>query len=407
MNRLVQNLGGFAIHQIVTHRGRHAYRVSGSVNGRQLRKQFTAELPALEWAAIQAKAKSLEQIAPEVTTQLLSPAQQVDARAALLELEKAQHQVSLLSCVQFYLLHHRAVKPITLGSAVAKYGADREREFETGTLSASQSRSIAKELARCARTFGPETALTAVTRDQVQSYLTNRTDEAQTKSGYSNKTFNNRRSLLVHFFGWCIDHGHASRNPAKEIKGFRRVRSRNPQSIPAARILTAKQARELMEHVRANHEARLVPYFALALLASVRPDWKYGELARFDATYIRLEKNVIHLPGHLTKTGKPRHVVIQPNLKQWLLAYPLERYPLKPANFRKLLKRTREKFELGHNVLRHTYVSMIAGKYRSVGEAALQAGNSEEVVWSNYLDLVDESEAARFWEIAPAEASDT
>ena len=61
----------------------------------------------------------------------------------------------------------------------------------------------------------------------------------------------------------------------------------------------------------------------------------------------------------------------------------------------------RKERKLSHNVLRHTYISMTVGSFRSVGDAALQAGNSESVIRKYYLDLVTTEEADRFWRIVP------
>lgn len=46
---------------------------------------------------------------------------------------------------------------------------------------------------------------------------------------------------------------------------------------------------------------------------------------------------------------------------------------------------------------------MTVGAFRSVGDAALQAGNSEAVIRKHYLDLKSVEEADRFWRIVPKE----
>jgi hypothetical protein len=51
--------------------------------------------------------------------------------------------------------------------------------------------------------------------------------------------------------------------------------------------------------------------------------------------------------------------------------------------------------------MRHTFLSMFVSKFRSIGEAALQAGNSEAIIRKHYLDLKDASEADRFFGIFP------
>lgn len=52
--------------------------------------------------------------------------------------------------------------------------------------------------------------------------------------------------------------------------------------------------------------------------------------------------------------------------------------------------------------MRHTYISMLVASTKSIAEAALQAGNTEDIVWSSYLNLGISNEAAqKFWAIAP------
>jgi hypothetical protein len=59
------------------------------------------------------------------------------------------------------------------------------------------------------------------------------------------------------------------------------------------------------------------------------------------------------------------------------------------------------KFPLAHDVMRHTFISMFVAKFRSLGEAALQAGNSESIIRRHYLDLKTTTEAEEFFGIRP------
>jgi len=59
------------------------------------------------------------------------------------------------------------------------------------------------------------------------------------------------------------------------------------------------------------------------------------------------------------------------------------------------------KFGLTHDVLRHTFISMFVAKFRSMGEAALQARNSESIIRKHYLDLKSATEAEEFFSILP------
>jgi len=88
-----------------------------------------------------------------------------------------------------------------------------------------------------------------------------------------------------------------------------------------------------------------------------------------------------------------------------LRAYPLERFPIMPVGFRRQRLAFRKRFDLSHDILRHTFISMFVAKFRSMGEAALQAGNSESIIRKHYLDLKTKDEAEAFFAILPQAAS--
>ncbi len=109
---------------------------------------------------------------------------------------------------------------------------------------------------------------------------------------------------------------------------------------------------------------------------------------------------IIVEPG-VSKVRMKRVITIQPNLDSWLRAYPLDQFPIWPRGFKRLRLEFRKKFNLSHDILRHTFISMFVGKFRSLGEAALQAGNSESIVKKHYLDLKTIAEAEAFFSILP------
>jgi hypothetical protein len=64
-----------------------------------------------------------------------------------------------------------------------------------------------------------------------------------------------------------------------------------------------------------------------------------------------------------------------------------------------MMARTMEVGLLG--VQCHTFISMFVAMYRSIGEAAIHAGNSESVIRKHYLDLKTVEEADAFFAILP------
>lgn len=54
--------------------------------------------------------------------------------------------------------------------------------------------------------------------------------------------------------------------------------------------------------------------------------------------------------------------------------------------------------------MRHTFISMFVAKFRSIGKASLQAGNSEAIIRKHYLELKSPDEAEAFFGILPKRA---
>jgi len=145
----------------------------------------------------------------------------------------------------------------------------------------------------------------------------------------------------------------------------------------------------------------------LATFAGLRPAINGGEITRIAKLknlerIIDLQAGVIRITPELAKTKDVRQVVIQPCLQAWLTRHPIDSYPIIPRSASNLLAEVRKKFSLGHDVLRHSFISMHVAKFRSMGDTALQAGNSEAIIKKHYLNLVSPEEADAFWKIVPA-----
>jgi integrase len=159
-----------------------------------------------------------------------------------------------------------------------------------------------------------------------------------------------------------------------------------------------------MEHFEGFEGGRWIPYFALCLFAGIRPGVPDGEITKLRPEAVCLDTGTISISAEVSKVREPRRVAIQPNLAAWLGAYPLERFPIVVADFQKRRARFAKRFGLTHDVLRHTFISMFVAKFRSMGEAALQAGNSESIIRKHYLDLKCHAEAEEFFDIRPKQA---
>jgi hypothetical protein len=228
--------------------------------------------------------------------------------------------------------------------------------------------------------------------------------------GVAGKTWNNLRGDLNAFFVWCEKPPRKwiVNNPVKDVEKFEVT-----QGIPE--ILSADKVKALfafLETYRGSprkplEPGCLVPYFALATFAGLRPAINGGEITRIAKLknkdrIVDLQAGVIRITPELAKTKDVRQIMIQRCLYTWLTRYPIDRYPIIPSSAANLLAAVRKKFSLGHDVLRHVFISMHVAKFRSMGDTALQAGNSEAVIKKHYLNLVSPEEAYAFWQILPA-----
>lgn len=402
--KFVQKIGDFSVFEVSNPGGTTAFRVSGSCGGKQLRKQFKTLEPAIDWAGAQAKAKTLSAVAPEFVSTILPPREQFEAKEALELLHARFPQVELREVVEFYFRHHKSGPPISLGTALLSYVNERKRELEDQTLSTAQAVRIEQELLRFRKAFGDTVPINTISTAQLQAFIRGQPSDAPEDSPakFSNKTYNNRRGYLCHFFNWCFREELISVNPMDRTTAFRKTRKRSTEKEGLIRTMTVEEVANLMSYVETNHNARLVPYIVMCLFAGIRPDMKNGEIKRFQEKFIDFTNKTIGLPGHVTKTGKPRDITIHPNLRAWLHAYPLSKYPIRCTNFRKRMADLRSRFNLGHDELRHTFISMTVAENPSVANAAMQAGNTEGIVWAHYLRLgISQREAQRFWTIGP------
>src|SRR4029453_4184634 len=97
---------------------------------------------------------------------------------------------------------------------------------------------------------------------------------------------------------------------------------------------------------------------------------------------------------------------IQPNLREWLLPHRKLKGNVTPQeNFRELFDASRVAAgitEWPSNGLRHSFGSYHLAHFNDVNALALEMGNSPEMIFSHYRELVAPKDAERYWRIKPA-----
>ena len=376
----------FTIVRFANRNGTVSWRVCGYLHGTRVRKNFRsreeagAEKAALELYALQ-NASGLRASATFLTEDQLREAE--GAFRNLVDLPR-----SLTVYLNYAIANYREPeREAPLAMAVSEYVAAKRKDVERTLLSIRQFRSIKNELDHFEKTF-PEASVSAFAPSRLVAYLE--------RGGAALKTYNNRRGILSTFFKFAVQRDWLAINPIEKAP-YHRISHRRGSAV----TLTSDQAAKLMAHVEGFKGGALVPYFALCLFAGVRPCPLFGEIAKLRPEHIRLETDTIHIEPEVSKVRMPRRIAIQPSLAAWLHRYPTDSFPIIPKNTAKMRRKVFDAFGLTHDVLRHTFISMFVAKFRSMGEAALQAGNSESIIRKHYLDLKTASEAEQFFNIRP------
>lgn len=380
----------FVISEFTNPSGEVVFRVAGWLDGKRVRKNLAtraeaqAERQALELAALQGESGM------RVAATRLADDQLREAEAAFHRMEGRTR--SLAFYLDYALTNYRdPVNDMSLAEAAKLYLAVREADEKLSHISHRQFTAFRCELRALVAAF-PGKKVAELTAGALTDYF--RRDSA------SKKTFNNRRGLVGAFLKYCLLRDWVATNVVEKIAHYRGIGHRRG----SAPTLNAVQCAEIMAWAESEHDGALVPFIALCLFAGIRPDLYVGEISKLEPKHVRLDTGVITIEPDVSKVRMKRTVAIQPNLAAWLRAYPLELFPIWPRGFKRLRLEFRKKFNLSHDILRHTFISMFVGKFRSLGEAALQAGNSESIIKKHYLDLKTPEEAAEFFGIIPKKA---
>jgi site-specific recombinase XerD len=304
---------------------------------------------------------------------------------------------SLTEAVEYFMKNHRAPGfTIQLWDASHFYLEVKENEgLRPRTLE-----SIRQTLERFANdTDNPE--VHEVGGGHVRRFLTGlRSKDGVTKA--TRRSWNIHRSNLDGFFKWCSDdkasdnHPFTFSNPVEDTKAFtaKQVKEEQADEIITTEIDDTKRIFDLLIRWKGGV---FVPAFALLYFAGIRPA-ELPRLAAIADKMINRKTGIITIPASVSKTKEKRTVYISDNLAAWLDAFP---FPIIPPNFKRQYARIRKHFALTHDEARHSFISYHIALNRSVGDAALQAGNSEAIVKKHYLNTHTKDEGADFFSIVP------
>ncbi|MDA0765894.1 MAG: site-specific integrase [Verrucomicrobia bacterium] len=209
-------------------------------------------------------------------------------------------------------------------------------------------------------------------------------------------TKNAFRTCLITMFGFAKRQGylHPDRKTAAEQSESYKV----PET--EIEIFTGEEMKRLL---LASH-ARIAPLVAIGAFAGIRS----AEIRRLEWEDIKWDRGHIEIAGRKAKTAARRIVPLTDNLKAWLAPWRDETGPIiTMRNVAGALTNLGPKAGVPggwrKNALRHSYVSYRVALTGDVARTALEAGNSPEVIFRHYREVVDEQAAKDWFGIMPPE----
>ena len=295
----------------------------------------------------------------------------------------APYNKTISDAAQFYLKHLEATsRSVSLEVAIRELVENRR----AAGASARYLKDLRLRLTRFCAAF-PDRTLADISTADLDTWLA-----ALNLAPVTRNTFRLRLGTLFAFGmtrRWCTEKPVAHTTQAKETDGD-------------IVILSVGQTAQLLDAA----STETLPFWAIAAFAGLRR----SEIERLDWSQVDFESGLIEVKARHSKTARRRLVAMQPNLRAWLAPYRLRRRsPVCPGNLRLRTEADRDRAGLRENwpinALRHSFGSYHLAHFKDAAALALQMGNSPDVIFRHYRELVKPKDAARYWQIKPAPSS--
>ena len=209
---------------------------------------------------------------------------------------------------------------------------------------------------------------------------------------FKERTKANHRDTIGYFNRWLILRGYLP----KGTDWLEGVKEYSKQKLGEIEVLSADEMRRLIEAA----DERILPLIVIGGFAGLR----HEEIKRLDWQDIDLDEGFIEVKAANAKTGTRRAVPMKDNLKAFLapLAKKSGKVVTVENTTKQLLKAENTTGdEWKRNALRHTYISARLAECGDEARVAYEAGNSPQVIRSNYDARIRPKAAAEWFSIQP------
>jgi integrase len=262
-------------------------------------------------------------------------------------------------------------------------------------------------------------------------------DEWLRKQDWAPRTRNNMRNSIQTLFNYAVARRYMPKDHG-ELEAVAVAKDRDGK----IEIYTPAELVEILNHAPKD----LVPFLAIGAFAGIR----HAEIQRLHWRDIQLDHDLIEIRAENAKTASRRMVPILPNLKAWLepikekeglvcsvenVSNTLQEVVAAINKTRKAAREEKQKvesrkqkkgkatssdsgpaespspqsgegkddwkFKWKRNGLRHSFISYRVAQINDVAKVALEAGNSPQMIFQHYRELVRPAVAVEWFNVMP------
>ena len=295
----------------------------------------------------------------------------------------AGRSVSITDAVDFYLEFHR-------DRAADRTFLEMVTDFAEGRramgVASDYVQNIKRQLGRLAAAYPGRT---------LPLYRTSDLDKWLGGQKWHPVTKNDVRKICITFGNWAKANGYVPTSRPTEFDGM--MIYKEPATKVA--IYSAADLRVILDTVQAELP-ELLPWVACAAFLGAR----VSELALLHWENINFERGFVEVASQKVRTKARRLVPLHDALRAWLLLHRKEKGPVTDysdprAAFGRVMAEA--KVKLQDNGFRHSYITYRVAQINDTARVALECGNSPEVIFAHYRELVGPDEAASWFGTLP------
>ena len=311
------------------------------------------------------------------------------------DLKKRLGPVPLSTAVDFY---EKFGASITVKKNVPEIVTELLKSLRDDKKTEYHIRDTKLRLERFSKSF-PGLIYGISTRD-INDWLRGLKSKARNHQGeeLAGKSRNNLRGAVVQLFNFAKENGYLSRElptAADATKKIKEVGEENEVFTP-----------EEMEKMLSKASGKLIPSLALKAFSGVRTE----ELIKMHWSHLHFDNKSTNLSKDITKLTQRRTIRMQPNLQAWLEPHKQAEGRIcfhwtTPSSATQMWRKLARSLNIKNskNKFRNSYISYRLAQTKNIALVADESGNSPAVIKREYMDLVSEEDAAKWFAIFPQE----